>query len=120
MPRVTKTTYKKFFTFLTENFPLDQPIKLKLNLPVAENLTCEGSKLRGVVASDDSSATITVAVTRNIKRNLTTIAHEYRHLIQKFNLGWEYNGPSSFKHEVDAKVFGNEQAWRWARTEGLA
>ena len=110
-------TYRKFFKHLKTTYPLSQKLNIKLVLaPKVEHPT---KSLYGLVRFNDREATISVATSHSPLVTLKVLAHEYRHLIQRFNFGWVSNDPSDPKHEEDAQLFGGKESWNWVKAEGL-
>lgn len=116
---MTKLEYRKFFKYLQKSYPLVQKLTITLELQDTERIEHKGRTLYGIVSFNDRTAMIRVACSDNPLVVLKVIAHEYRHLIQRFNMGWISDGPSDLMHEKDAQMFGSEEAWKWVRAEGL-
>jgi len=116
---MTKATYRKFFRDLQKTYPLDHKLIITLDLPNVERINHKGHNLYALVTFNNHTAKITVATKTNPMVALKMIAHEYRHLIQRFNMGWISNGPSDFKHEKDAQLFGQAEAWKWVKAKGI-
>jgi hypothetical protein len=116
---ISKSIYRKFFKHLKRTYPINKKPLITLDLSSKERVQYNGEALYGIVSFTHTQASIQVAISSNPMLTLKIIGHEYRHIMQRFNMNWLPGGPTHTKRETDAQLFGHAEAWSWVRAEGL-
>lgn len=103
---MTTGEVEKYLAYLKETYPLDTKVVIELTLWESK-LKCadSGREMRGGVTIKDNTARINVSLLYDDIFVYRTIAHEYRHVMQAFNMGWTTDHCSGAK-EDDAHTFG--------------
>lgn len=107
---MTKAELRKYFMDLRKRFPLNVKLGITLNFP--KFLVYKDRQIRGIVIYNNKYARIHVATNYNKFLIIKAIAHEYRHLIQRFNMNWESKLESDPQKERDANLFGEQELRR--------
>lgn len=100
-----------FLDHLKTNFPIPQDIKVTLTLSNQAKKNKRGA-ISAIVIQDRTLRTSDITVfktkTTDIPEVLSSIGHEYKHILQSFVEGcpWVAGKDFNIKNEVEASVFG--------------
>jgi len=103
---ILKSEYVRFYEYLKETYPITNCPSIVFSMRKAMILKKDGTRAFGVVKFRQNKISISVVLARSHALVMKVIAHEYRHVIQKYTMA---PMDSETKEELDAQLFGEQE-----------